>query len=261
VNRLRTGGNARISFFSFQDIITSVTGILILVTLMLSFNVTTAEAPSSEQQQLQSAREHLTQIEAENERLQQRRREAATLPDHTQLQAQIETLRREQTELEAQRQQLEATLASARERIAKQTAVTRTSTADLRQQLQSIEQQLAELRPKATHASANVNVIHIIPDAEARRSPKSPVAIIVSATQLHSERLNGSEVYEAPIDAANSLQPLLARHSPERDYLIFYFRPSGAKWFEQFRALARQRGFEVGYDAVEEQKELIFSAP
>lgn len=259
MNRLRTGGNARISFFSFQDIIASVTGVLILVTLMLSLNVTTAETRSEEEERLQSARERLARIEAENERLQERRREAAALPDRAQIEAQIETLRREQTEVEAQRKQLEETLASARERIAKQAAVTETSVAELSQQIESAEQQLAEMRPKAAHARTNVNVVYIIPDAEPRRSSKAPVAIMVSGTQLRSQRLNGSEAFEAAVNSAEALQAVLARHNPERDYLIFYFRPSGAKWFEQFRALARQRGFEVGYDAVEEQKELVFS--
>src|SRR5688500_5770443 len=117
MNRLRRGGNARISFFSFQDIITSVTGILILVTLMLSFSVTTAETASTEERQIQSARARLQEIEAENERLQQRRLEAATLPDRAQLQTQIQSLQRDQSELQAQRQQLEATLAAARERL------------------------------------------------------------------------------------------------------------------------------------------------
>src|SRR5688572_7433008 len=128
MNRLRTGGNARISFFSFQDIITSVTGILILVTLMLSFSVTTAEDAPSEEQRMQTARVRLGQIEAENERLQQRRLEAATLPDRTQLQAQIEALKREQAEVQKQREQVEATLAAARERVEKQAAQTESAT-------------------------------------------------------------------------------------------------------------------------------------
>jgi septal ring factor EnvC (AmiA/AmiB activator) len=258
VNRLRTGGQARISFFSFQDIITSVTGILILVTLMLSFNVTTAEPVSSEEQKLQTARERLREVEAENERLQQRRREAATLPDQAQLQAQIESLRREQAEVEAQRKQLEATLTSARERVAKQTATN--SAAELREQIEAAEKRLEELRPKALQSRTNVNAVYIVPDADVRRNEKKAVAIVVSGTQLRAQRLDGSEVFEAAISSPDSLKPILTGHNADRDFLVFYFRPSGAKWFEDFRKLARQGGFEVGYDAVEEQKQIIFSS-
>ena len=45
--RFRTASGKRISFFSFQDIITSVTGILILVTLMLSLYWRTRRGPAS----------------------------------------------------------------------------------------------------------------------------------------------------------------------------------------------------------------------
>jgi hypothetical protein len=260
MNRLRTGGNARISFFSFQDIITSVTGILILVTLMLSFSVTTAEDAPSEEQKIQSARVRLEQIEAENERLQQRRLEAATLPDRTQLQAQIEALKREQAEVQKQREQVEATLAAARERVEKQAAQTE-SAAELREKIAKMEPQLDELRQKASRAKTNVNVVYIVPDAQARQNPKAPVAMIVSGERLRAQRLNGSEVFETQITSVDSLGAALARHNPERDFVVFYFRPSGVKWFEQFRELVRQRGFEVGYDAVEEQKEVVFSTP
>ena len=254
MNRLRTGGNARISFFSFQDIITSVTGILILVTLMLSFSVTTAEVAPTEEQKVQSARNRLKQIEAENERLQQRRLEAATLPDRTQLQAQIESLKREQAELQRQREQLEAKLERREPQKEKMAD-------ELREKIAKLEPQLEELREKASRAKTNVNVVYIVPDAQARQNPKAPVTMIVSGERLRAQRLNGAEVFETQITSAESLATALARYNADRDFVVFYFRPSGVKWFEQFRELVRQRGFEVGYDAVEEQKEVVFSAP
>jgi hypothetical protein len=261
MNRLRTGGNARISFFSFQDIITSVTGILILVTLMLSFSVTTAEDAPSEEQRIESARSRLKQIEAENERLQQRRLEAAALPDPAQTRTQVETLKQEQAELEKQREQLQAKLAAARERLEKQATQKEESAAELRGKIAALEPQLEELREKASRAKTNVNVVYIVPDAQARQNPKAPVAMIVSGERLRAQRLNGADVFETQISSAYSLASALARHNPERDFVVFYFRPSGVKWFDAFREMARQRGFEVGYDAVEEQKEVIFSAP
>jgi hypothetical protein len=260
MNRLRQGGQARISFFSFQDIITSVTGILILVTLMLSFSVTTAETTSAEEQQLNAARARLSETEAENERLQQRRIEAATLPDPAQLQTQIESLQREQSELQKQVQQSETTLASARERRQKQTAQTQAAAA-LREKINTLEQQLDELREKAARAKSNVNVVYIVPDVETRQNPKTPIAIVVSGDRLRAQRLNGSELQDIQISSADSLDPVLTRHKPDRDFLVFYFRPSGARWFAPFRSMARERGFEVGYDAVEENKQLIFTAP
>ena len=153
-----------------------------------------------------------------------------------------------------------AALAAARERVEKLGDQKETTT-ELREKIAKLEPQLEELRQKAIRAKTNVNVVYIVPDAQARQNPKAPVAIIVSGEKLRAQRLNGAEVFETQISSVDSLGTALARHNPERDFVVFYFRPSGVKWFEQFRELARQRGFEVGYDAVEEQKEVVFSTP
>ena len=50
-SRFRTNIGTRISFFSFQDIITSVTGILILVTLILTLYLEQSVPVSAEQEQ------------------------------------------------------------------------------------------------------------------------------------------------------------------------------------------------------------------
>ena len=260
MNRLRQGGQARISFFSFQDIITAVTGILILVTLMLSFSITTAEPTAAQDNHLVSVRARLAEIEAENERLQQRRLEAATLPDPTQLQTQIDSLKREQSDLQKQREQTDTTLAAARERLEKQIAQQQT-TADFKQKLAALQQQLEQLREKAARSKTNVNILYIVPDTETRQSPKTPITIIVSSDRLRAQRLNDPQVREINITSADSLNSILMRHNPERDFLVFYFRPSGVKWFGPFRAMARGRGFEVGYDAIEEQQQPVFTAP
>ena len=257
MNRLRQGGGVRISFFSFQDIITSVTGILILVTLMMSFSLKMDEEPEEKrvQKQLQEERERLAAVERENAAAQQRRIEATTLPDPAQTQTQVESLRREEELLKKQRERSEESLMLLRERIAK---VAPTDAA--RRELASLEKRVDDLRAQLAKEKANTNVLLLIPDPEAQRAQKRPVAMIVSGETLRTQRIGG-DAQEIAIRSGESLRPVLRRFDQAREFVVFYFRPSGAKWFDAFRNEARTAGFEVGYDAVEENKEIVFNAP
>jgi hypothetical protein len=257
MNRLRQGGGVRISFFSFQDIITSVTGILILVTLMLSFSLKMDEEPEEKrvQKQLQEERDRLAAVERENATAQQRRIEATTLPDPAQTQTQVESLRREEELLKKQRERSEESLKLLRERIAKSAPTDAT-----RQELASLEKRIEDLRAQLAKEKANTNVLLLIPDPDAERAQKRPVAMIVSWETLKTQRIGG-EAQETSIRSGESLRPILGRFDPAREFVVFYFRPSGAKWFDAFRDEARRAGFEVGYDAVEENKEIVFNSP
>jgi hypothetical protein len=257
MNRLRQGGGVRISFFSFQDIITSVTGILILVTLMMSFSLKLDEEPEERrvEKQAQAERERLAAIEQENAAAQKRRIEATTLPDPAQTRVQVESLQREEELLEKQRERSEESLKLSRERIAK-TAQTQTA----REELAAIEKRVEELRAQLAREKANTNVLLIIPDSEAQRAQKRPVAMVVSGETLKMQRIGG-EAQEISIQSGESLRPSLRRLDPQREFVVFYFRPSGAKWFDAFRNETRLAGIEVGYDAVDEQKEVVFNAP
>jgi hypothetical protein len=257
MNRLRQGNTARISFFSFQDIITSVTGILILVTLMLSFSMQTTESTEAQpESRLRAERERLREIEQQNQTLQQWRIEASTLPDASQLQTQLAALRRETEQLDAQRKQSETTLQSLRERAAKSPNIT-----ELRAEIKNLDARIQDLQSKIAHERTNQNVLYIVPDADAQRAKKKPAIFVVSGNELRAQRLDGSEMRSYPIAFRESLAPALRHFKPEQDFIVFYFRPSGAKWFDAFRDTARAAGFEVGYDALEEDKEIIFNAP
>jgi hypothetical protein len=258
MNRLRQGGGARISFFSFQDIITSVTGIVILVTLMMSFSLRLDEEPEEQraEKQLQAEREKLAQIERDNAAIQEKRIEATTLPDATQVRVQVELLRREEAELDKQRESSEKALTTLRERIAASAL-----SLELRSEVETLEERVQELRERLAKERTNANVLFIVPDLETQRAEKRPVAMVVSGDTLKAQAVGGRASEQIAITSRESLRPMLRRFDPAREFLVFYFRPSGAKWFDAFRDDARRAGFEVGYDAVEENKEIVFSAP
>ena len=53
----------------------------------------------------------------------------------------------------------------------------------------------------------------------------------------------------------------LRRWTAEGDYLVFYVRPSGIDLFNRCSAAAKRAGFQIGYDAVEENTQVNFSSP
>jgi hypothetical protein len=254
MNRLRQGGSARISFFSFQDIITSVTGILILVTLMLSFSMQSGEAEQTPESQFRAQTERLRELERQNEEIQRHRIEASSLPDPAELQSQMEALRRQQAQLHEQREQSDTSLEAVLNRVSKNKTVS-----ELQSESTTLAAQLKSMQEKLAREKTNSNVVFIVPDSERQRMQKQPMAIVVNADKAAAQRLDGAEKQEIPISSPTAIAPLLARLNPQRDLVIFYFRPSGAKWFDGFRDLSRRAGFEIGYDAVEEQRPVVFT--
>jgi hypothetical protein len=129
----------------------------------------------------------------------------------------------------------------------------------LRQSVSNLETEVAAARDQLATLRRQTNAVYIVPTAEARESAQQPVAFIVSESKIEIRRFNDTDSQERAISSADDLRPLLANFNPARDYIVFYFRPSGAKWFESFRTLVRSLGFAVGYDAIEEQKQIVFS--
>ena len=282
-SRLRTGIGTRISFFAFQDIITSVTGILILITLILSLYLNPAPPVSAEQQQrkqeLATTLEQLSQANLETEVRQTNLTLLATAPSAGRLQAEIG--------------ELEGRLAGQSNRLAslRQSAVEEQRKADLRAERLGlsaerdragrVQREIAELRE-----TNNVEVAEALQLQEQMRRlqtaiqqaqaehrlwllpetgnfGKKPILVTVSGTKLTSERFSEpASRKEFPAAAARQgLEQGLAQWNPDQDYVVFYVRPSGIEAFSELSDVARRAGFQIGFDAVEENRQIIFSAP
>src|SRR3954463_12899518 len=116
MNNFRTVREARINFLFFQDIITCVMGILILVTLMLSLSLDTSGDATPEQQQLASeltqAKELLAQAQQQNQSLEQKALRLTSLPDPPALLAEVALLERETKQSAEQLRRAQETAAS-----------------------------------------------------------------------------------------------------------------------------------------------------
>lgn len=185
-SRLRNK-TARVSFFAFQDMITTVTGVLMIVMLLLTLDLGQRTSRPSEASR-DTARDQV--------------REA-----RKKLDASAEVLRQRQAELKLL-----------------------------------------------------TNRIFVL--AEADRSGKQPVLVVLSGTNGACSRFGQTNLVEFAGNAQRTdFGRLLAGWNTRQDRLVFYVRPSGIGHFEACRRLAQQRGFSVGSDAAEEDKQYVLTKP
>lgn len=283
-SRLRTSIGTRISFFSFQDIITSVTGILILVTLILTLYLEQSVPVSSEQEQLKqrlsAVLNDLTAVTIQNERRQASLRSLEAAPDAERLLTEIRQWQSEiarqsnrlasltrtltEREQETAKRAEQLGLSDLRERagnIQKEIEAQRLTNAVLTTEAQAMEGQEKELQTKTAQAT-NQHRLWLLPDFAG--SGKKPVLVTVSRTNVTFERFNEPPASRKEFDAAHAEQGLsqnLVLWQPDRDYVVFYVRPSGIDLFTRALEIVKRGGFQVGYDAVEEDKQILFSEP
>ncbi len=283
-SRLRTSIGTRLSFFSFQDIITSVTGILILVTLILALyldpSVPVGAASQDFQQRLTVLLDELAGVNAENELRQRSIQRLASAPGIEQLQSDIQQWTEQvrvqsnrltilaqtwiEREADAGRKAEKLGLSDLRERagtIVKDLEKQRLTNAVAATEVKQIESQLEELRSKSEQAATNQHRLWILPGSSP--SGKQPLLVSVSRAGLTSERFNQpASRQQFPLArAAEGFSRSLGQLRSDRDYIVFYVRPSGIDLFTRCLEIAKRAGFQVGYDAIEEDKQILFSTP
>lgn len=261
MNNFRTVKEARINFLFFQDIITCVMGILILITLMLSLSLDAGGAATAEETPAQSELKHLKQTladtEQQNQAIEQQALRLASIGDRSALETELALLQRQIEQSAEQVRQSEQT-AAARNAQAQTALLEMQSATNLQRAVVALKDQLAAAREQLASVRRQTNSIYIVPSAEPQDA-RQPIAFILSSNKFRIHRFNNAAAQDGAISSIEDIRPVLASLNPTRDYLVFYFRPSGAKWFEPLRNLARSLGFAVGYDAVEEQKQIVFS--
>jgi hypothetical protein len=282
---LRQMRGGKVSFFLFMDTITAVTAMLIMVSLMMTLYVT--DSPVAAPGGGEAVRARTRAMQAESDQItvrNQRARElvelARTAPDTNRLAADIAMLRVEVAsassnvarvmdrvfQQDAAARQRATQLGLGEERV--QLDLTRRQVDALRQTNQLARAELDDLKQKVRDLEAQIertkrdrSKLWLIPEADG--SGKMPLLVSLSATNLVWERFNQPATRKQfPTSAAEQpFSRLLAELRPDRDYLVFYIRPSGISQFERYSLLAKNAGFNLGYDAVEENTQILFSPP
>ncbi|HTB84967.1 MAG TPA: hypothetical protein VK742_15030 [Candidatus Sulfotelmatobacter sp.] len=278
--------DSKISFFAFADIITAVSGVLIFVALLLATdlgvptnNKKTSTNPDTEQR-MQEILAQQAEVDAQNERLQELLATANTSPDPDKLQTDIKRLKaqlaREQQSQTALLQQMtqsqaaiakrdaELGLTALKAQIEKENAKIKEiadEEAVVRSDTETVEQHIAGLRSKLIQLRQREGKLWLIP--EQGTGTKEPVLALVSGQGLSLER------FDQP-DKTKEIDSAMARHDfeeflktlkPADEYVVFLIRPSGIILFQDLVKTAREMNIDVGYDAIEENKDVYFASP
>lgn len=284
-DRLRSF-DSKITFFAFADIITAVSGMLIFITLLLATDLgrpTDNRAQSADaelQHQLDETLARQTEADAANRGLQNLLTAANTAPPPDKLQSDISRLRAEladeknkhsglASELETSRTNLaerdrvlgitavkDRTAASARDmdEIARKETTVHEETAALESRIPGIEDKILKYR-------ARVGELWLIPDRTG--TAKEPVLAIVSGKELQIARFNMPDQTEkfSKSAAFSGFKSYLGRIRTDKQYVVFLIRPSGIDLFRDLVEVARGASFEVGFDPLEEDRQIHFTAP
>ena len=293
---MRSFQSTKITFFVFLDIITAVTGIFIFIVLLLSFRLnetgpnsqsdgTASNAPTAGNAALESRLadllRQLEELVVANHAQQVALAEAETSPDLGALRADIAAL---QSAIARERAAGAQILAAEKGRSAADDArdnalgltTDRAQVQQIKDHLAALAAEIAAKRQKSDSLENEVkqaearlldararrgNRLWLVPDLPA--TSKEPVLLVVGGQESVAERFNkpASRVQLGSDDGAGAFRKLLGRCNKLNDYLVFYVRPSGVKRFEEYVEVARKAGFEVGYDAIEEDRQLVFSKP
>ena len=275
--RFQRGGQPTISFFAFQDIITSVIGILLVVTLLLALHLddpasrSTDETPASAAlaAALEAALRELAAVQTEIAQLQAMNAAA----DPAALAAESALLREQTAALEEKNRKLrltsaamagdrsgaavQADLAKSRATLEQQRAAVRI----LRDQADASREAMAKLEMEAKEREAALvaeldrkNVLRLIP--ERSTTSKEPVLVLVDGRGVRLQRFDAGET--ATVRDLGGFRDALKQFSKLDQYLVYYFKPSASGRFEELTEAGKDAGFEIGYDAIPEEFELEF---
>lgn len=266
----------RVTFFSFQDIVTCITGILILVVVLMAIQLKDTHAAVTDPklqalgQQRDDQRSKLEQLNQEIATLQKLIKDRGAAPDLGKVPKEGErlagevnrksnalmSLEGELKKLKARQKEREAALGL--DSLANEADSFEQETDALRKANGELDQKVAEAQQTYDRLKVIHHQVWLIPDSSGGN--KQPVAVTISSKGIELQRLAPGEtpVAVATDHVVPGFEQALAKFNSSREFVVFYIKPSGIGLYELCAPICRRQGFEVGYDALEEQQAIAF---
>lgn len=247
------------SLFSFQDIITSVTGIIILLTLILALELVTRDpsAPGGSspdnserlRQEIAKATEESARLEEVLERGAARVQELAAASPQQLARAKREfeqEVRRLEAEVEQLVQQAGASSREKEEAIAKSE-----DREDEHKELKRLEATLKSLAEKLKDLKRTDRLIYNL----SRDTGKRAWLVDVSPDKLATAPLGEAvppTLFEGSSASARarSFIDFTKLRDPKTEYFVFLIRPSAVDTFADIRSKLESSGFDIGFDVI-----------
>jgi hypothetical protein len=252
MRRSRIKSDANVSFFAFQDIITSVSGILILIVLMMVLMLRTPAAVEVpvEPSETRSLEELAKLIEAAIDKIKELAASDLETGDETipELEAGIARLEKE---LDQEGDPLRRALLRDVEAAASELA-------GIREKLAATEAAREEARAELAKVKAAVDArAEFLQDNQdasqvwLRFNPteKFPIILELSGTGAVLRDIRKADFRENIAAAAlpGRVRELAGRHDRGSAYFVFFIRPSGIEHVSNLREVLSEEGFSLGY--------------
>lgn len=256
----RKRSTAPVSFFSFQDIITSVTGIMLLVTLMMTLELVTridgtpkhrtARYTSAMSRSIEQATTEATQIERFLQQSQAELKRFASL-DAAALARAAEGEQSHANTIDAENARLEkekTRVAADRDAVQRQWSGRESD----RHRLERLRNETADLKNKLASAQQE-NRIFFNP---APGAAKKAILIELQPGSFLAAEAGKSSPPDRFGDL-NAFGAWASGRSPQREYFVLLIKPDAAGMFDEVRTLLQSKGFDIGYDLLPAEQSAI----
>lgn len=262
MSRRSKGSSSPISLFSFQDLITSLSGILILLVLIMSVQIAvqavTATSPRIEDPEIQA---RLPALREETEALRKRLAELRALHNSQGTNDAVSVVRasvqaeREHELLRVAIEKMNSAVAALEKRL----EMIRSEEAEARSQATTLTQEMDDLRTAQAEALEQKRIF-VIPEEGTTKT-----AVIVECSDAiaragYIDRAAPPTSFSTEREMSTEFRKYLGGLSSSREYIVFMVKPSGVNVFQALRSIAVASGFDVGYDALEEDRSIALGS-
>jgi len=278
--RISEGGSP-ISLFSFQDIITCITGIMIMLVLLLILDVITKTEMAAKAEHLEPdvSGEDLPETEPLQKQLEELRRdiekngkilEHSALADTANVAEEITNADQRISEGRQKARQIREKRKSAKKRL-EQIPDIRKRHKEQSESIGRIEGEVGEVRKRQSKNEERIEgeIAVIRGEIEATKSGKkifyvpavreNKQAILVQCTE--------NSIKVQPIDRSEKVKTFASfdqfteytkKRNKGREYFVILVKPDGIDFFIQIRDGLHNSGFDMGYEPLEQDKEAVF---
>jgi hypothetical protein len=255
--RRRGGNSTPISLFSFQDIITSVTGIMILVTMMMTLELlqrkVSAPAPQTAKiiDELRPAvdqgDQEIAKLQQQLARDEQTLRELAGI-DQNQVRRAMDDLERLTRQLQSDVQTLRGEEAHADSRVRRSEAE-KTQRASDAKTLQELTERVRKTQRQFEELKSSNRVIYNVSSS----ASKSAWLVQIGDDQLLTAPVGkpAASVFSGSPEARTAeFLRWAASRDPKSEYFMLLVKPGGVASFRTLLQGLTSKGFQVGFDLI-----------
>jgi DNA polymerase III delta prime subunit len=245
-----------LSLFSFQDIVTSVTGIFVLITLLIAVELSQRVLKQKSQPPPQRSESYDEEIQAELERIakleQLQGAPSEEVPEFATYTTQSAEQARSDLKAEIARLQVAVSQSAAEAESAEDSAAAASAQSEARSseriELEQVESLLAALEQELTELENSQRVFYNVPDSKGRR---------VLLVELFAEEilLAPAGVERPPLRASglnrvDTIMAAIRRNSTDSVRVVMIVHPGAVDVFRELYDEVKSRGYSRGFDVL-----------